>query len=567
MVKSNKLISLLERKTINYCLFATGLACFGSFFATSWPIKLGELYGNITNGSINSLIKGIVPIITFGLIYLASECLSVVRRVILDCIIASHEANTREKTIVKLLKLPVSYYSNSLCGEKTAQLNQGVSGLSQLIKILCNDIVPTILIAGCTLIQVSLNAPKILSLLIIFYLLITLLVSFLQINSQNGIRENILKEKNNLDGNICQSISNLEFIRSLNASEYERRRLLPFILKICNVEKRHHKDMGLFDCLKHFCKVFFQVIIIGMSLLLVSKEKMSVQTLLSVSILFQQLVKPMDEIYRFIDELASSFIKAKILLEISILPEDEIYNIVSIKEEEFSFNSDIVIKDVIVTNPEGNTPLAWFDNISLHCNKIIGLQGPNGSGKSSLLRSLNRYYPHSQGKIILFGVEQKFWDQEKLAQYLYYSPQNSFFIAGTVRENLVYGLERNVNDEELILALQKVHLIGEDHNDSVICSDADAALSYFISEKAEELSGGMKQRLSLARAFLHIPKLFVFDEITSNLDKNSINFLLDNIESYAKKINAGIIYISHDKNVVDRCQEILVLDNKLQKLA
>ncbi|MBP3562451.1 MAG: hypothetical protein J6J67_08125 [Treponema sp.] len=72
---------------------------------------------------------------------------------------------------------------------------------------------------------------------------------------------------------------------------------------------------------------------------------------------------------------------------------------------------------------------------------------------------------------------------------------------------------------------------------------------------------------SCARAFLHIPKLFVFDEITSNLDKNSINFLLDNIESYAKKINAGIIYIYHDKNVVDRCQEILVLDNKLQKLA
>ena len=62
----------------------------------------------------------------------------------------------------------------------------------------------------------------------------------LQIKSQNGIRENIVNQKNALDGQICQSITNLEMIRSMNAEEYEKKRLFPSIVNICHTEKKHH---------------------------------------------------------------------------------------------------------------------------------------------------------------------------------------------------------------------------------------------------------------------------------------------------------------------------------------
>ena len=151
-----------------------------------------------------------------------------------------------------------------------------------------------------------------------------------------------------------------------------------------------------------------------------------------------------------------------------------------------------------------------------------------------------------------------------MTDLLYYTPQTSFFIAGTVRENLLYGIERKVDDEELIEALEKVHLVGTEHKDTVIRIDPKEALECLIGEKADELSGGMKQRLSLARAFLRHPKIYIFDEITANLDKNAINFVLANIEAYAKKIGAGIVYISHDQQVVDRCDRVIILKNKLQ---
>ena len=75
----------------------------------------------------------------------------------------------------------------------------------------------------------------------------------------------------------------------------------------------------------------------------------------------------------------------------------------------------------------------------------------------------------------------------------------------------------------------------------------------------------MKQRLALARAFLRKPTLFVFDEITANLDDFSTDMVLTNIEEYAKSIGAGVIYISHEKNVVDRCEEIIHLNNMVKK--
>lgn len=560
-----KYLSIMSKKTKIKCLGVIILAFVSSFLASVWPVRLGELYTNISNGTIRTIAQGATAVITFGLIYFSAECITIIRRVMLDCVVASHESEVRELSIGKLLKMPVSYYSGCLSGEKTAQLNQGVAGFSQLIKIMCNDIFSTVLTAICTLVQVLLNAPLVMVAIMIAYLVITVIISAFQIKSQNGIRENIVGQKNSLDGQICQSITNLELIRGMNAEDYERKRLVPSILNIKKTEKKHHVYMGSFDCLKQSCKILFQVIILAASIILIANGTMTAGSVITVCLLFQQLVKPIDEVYRFMDETASSAIKAKALLEVANSPTDTIFEICP--SNKIINGDDIIIENVVVTNPEKDTPIAQYDNMVIPGGKIVALQGPNGCGKTSLIRCLNRYYPHIQGEIILFGKPQEQFDQKQLTDMLYYSPQLSFFIAGTIRENLLYGIKREVDDNELISALNKVHLVGTGHNDTVISTDPKDALNYIISEKADELSGGMKQRLSLARAFLRNPKLFIFDEITANLDKEATNYVLSNIESYAKDIGAGIIYISHDEQVVRRCDMVITLHNKLRDKA
>lgn len=558
-----KYLLIMSKKTKLKCAGVIALAFISSILASVWPVRLGELYTNISNGAISSLAQGAVAVITFGLIYLSAECITIVRRVMLDCIIATHESEIRTFSVEKLLKMPVSYYSGCLSGEKTAQLNQGVAGFSQLIKIMCNDVFATVLTAICTLVQVFLNAPKVMVGIMLLYLVLTVIISVFQIRSQNGIRENIVSQKNALDGQICQSISNLELIRGMNAEEYEKNRLQPGILKISRTEKKHHRYMGTFDCLKQLCKISFQVLLLAASVLLIASGKMSAGAVITVCLLFQQLVKPIDEVYRFMDETASSVIKAKALLEVAASPSDEVFIIPPAEEE--TYGDEIRVEDVMVTNPEKDRSLAWYEDITIPCNKKVALQGANGSGKTSLIRCLNRYYPHTQGRITLFGRDQHSYDQKELTDMLYYTPQVSFFIAGTVRENLLYGIKRDVSDEELIDALRSVHLVGTNHSDTVICKDSYEALDYMLGENAIELSGGMKQRLSLARAFLRHPRLYVFDEITANLDREATNYVLANIEERAKKIGAGIVYISHDSKVVDRCDLVITLKNKLRE--
>ncbi len=558
-----KYLSVMSGKTITKCIGVIFLALIGSVFASIWPVKLGDLYTSISNGTFGSVYQLIEAGILFGGIYLLAECITVVRRVILDCVIATHESEIRLYSIEKLLKMPISFYSGCLSGEKTAQLNQGVAGFSQLIKIICNDVFATVLIAICTLVQVFFNAHVIIVGIMVLYLILTIIISYFQIKSQNGIRESIVGQKNALDGQICQSISNLELIRGMNAEGYERNRLLPSILRIGNTEKRHHRYMGTFDCLKQLCKVVFQVLLLVVSIILISYEKMSAGSVITICLLFQQLVKPIDEVYRFMDETSSSVIKAKALLEVVANPVDDIFDITSTNEDKEA--DEIRLENVVVTNPEKDLTLAYYEDIVIDSSAITALKGSNGCGKTSLVRCLNRYYPHIQGDITLFGKRQELYSQTELIDKLYYTPQISFFIAGTVRENLSYGLERNIDDEELISALENVHLVGTNHTDTVICADPLEALESKISEKADELSGGMKQRLSLARAFLRKPKLYVFDEITANLDKDVAEYVLTNIESYAKRIGAGILYISHDSKVVERCDNIIDLSSRMYK--
>lgn len=559
----NRYLKLMTNKTKLKCAGIIALAMISSVLASIWPVKLGELYTDISGGKISGVSQGIVAIATFGLTYFSAECITILRRVLLDCIIATHEAEIRETSVEKLLKMPVSYYAGCLSGEKTAQLNQGVAGLSQLIKILCNDIVATVLTAACTLIQVVLKAPLAMAGIMLLYLATTLLVSVFQIRSQNGIRENIIKQKNSLDGQICQSISNLELIRSMDAEEYERIRLQPAIHKVSATEKKHHRYMGSFDCVKQFCKIAFQVIILFASIIMVANGKMSAGAVISVCMLFQQLIKPIDEVYRFMDETASSVVKAKVLTEVMDSGEDSIF---SVKTEVHSFSeNDIVLRDVAIKNPEKNKTLAYYDRLRIPGNKVVALSGESGCGKTTMIRSLTRYYPYTSGAISVFGNDLDMYSQRELTDKLCYLPQKAFFFAGTIRDNLVYGIERTVTDEEMRSALRKACLLDaliekvSKHSTTTV----DDILSYEIGEGGTGLSGGECQRLSLARAFLRKPKLYIFDESTANLDAVTADKVLTNIEEYAKAIKAGVVYISHDKNVVERCDTVIHVDNKV----
>lgn len=521
-------LCLLSSNTKWKCMGIITLTLINALLSSVWPVRLREIYTSISSGDIRSAQQGLLLIVRLGIIYLGAECLLIVRRLMLECIISSHEVEIRASSVEKLLKMPVAYCAGWPSAERTAQLSQGIVGLSQLIKTICNEVFATIMTTLFTLTQVLLTTHWLIGCIILMYLACTLIISIFQIRSQNGIREKIVAQKTSLEGQISESITNLELIRGMNAEQYEKRRLYPSILQVSKTENYHHRYMGKFDCFKQVCKIIFQMSILMVGILMTLQGNMSASAVITSCLLSQQLTKPIDDVYRIMDETASSVVKAKVLLEVMINPQDIAFDLKGDMVD--GTDNSILLDNVIITNPcekqEDAKQLAWYDHLVIPTNCRVALQGPTGSGKTTMIRAIKRFYPYVQGNIKLFGQPLESYSQSDLANQICYIPQCTFFFIGSIRDNLSYSLNMDIKDSQLLDALSQACLLNElarGTNESI------DVLALPVDEGGKNFSGGQRQRLALARAFLRTPRLYLLDESTANLYASTADHVLSNI--------------------------------------
>lgn len=550
-----KTIRLLSQKLRWKSYVIIALSMVGAYLASIWPLKLSLIYDNATSGSYSSIGYSLT---IFGVLFLAAQILTVFCRVSTDRIIAQYEQDLRNISILKILMLPSSYFAGEVSGELTSRINQAVAGSSSLLKVLIKDLLTALFIGIFMIGQAIFNAPWIIAVLMLSYVIFSFFISWLQIRSQNGIRELIIKQKTKLDGEICQSILYIDQIRFMSAEQCESDRLAPQTNSICVTEKKHHTMMGQYDALKQFIKAAFFVAILGASIYLTSTGKMTAGLVITIGLLFQQLIAPIDQIYALMDEIASSQIKSKALHEILALPYDDVFNI---PDTESSFTGTTVdIANITVFTPsEQKESIIHGENIEFNTELITCLGGASGSGKSSLLKGLFRFYPMS-GDVNMFGTDLSNISAKQLSSLIFYLPQKPMLFAGSLYENLKYGIIETVDDATLISALKKACIYDE------LISKSPNVLSIFVDESGKNFSDGQRQRLVLAKMFLRTPKLFVLDEATANIDNATSEHILNNLENYAKAIDAGIVYISHDKLIQGRCQTHIIIENQQAKI-
>lgn len=516
-----------------------GLAIIASagvsaMLAAYWPIVLGECFSAISQRDSHSVLSRIIIFSTILFLY---ESLGFIRRVATDCMITRHERQLRFKSLRKMLRMPICYHEHAMSGESTAQMNQGVSGFSQILKLSCNDILPAILTSCSVIAAVIVSAPPAFSCIMITYAFLAILLSCLQIRSQKGIREHILRLKTRLDGLVTQELQNLEQIRCRNADEQETNRLAPEMHSIETTERRHHLTMGSYDITKKGLQVLTFGIILVFCYLLSQNGNFNAGSSVTIVMLFQQLLAPVDAVYRCLDELSSSLTRANILNRLFAHPEDPHY--LNSTHPSSSTNQILSIRNGCVFTPDGKSEIAKSADFTVESNDRILLDGPSGCGKTSLIRALVGYYPY-EGSIRFQNVEIKDLSPGLLAQNILYIPQSPIFFCGTVRDNLLFGLVAQPSEEQLVNALAKARLLQD------LTQSSTNPFLHPIDEGARNLSAGQRQRLALARIFLSRFRLLILDEATANLDAKTGNEVMEAINEYAKSLNAAIIFISHD---------------------
>jgi ATP-binding cassette subfamily B protein len=216
-----------------------------------------------------------------------------------------------------------------------------------------------------------------------------------------------------------------------------------------------------------------------------------------------------------------------------------------------SVKGDIIFENVSFMYSDGKTEA--LKNISFHVKpgQAIALLGSTGSGKSSLVNLLPRFHEYTDGRILLDGVEIKDYSRAVLRKQIGIVEQEPFLFSRTIRENITYGVGRDVSQQEVERAAKAAAV----HD--VILTFPDG-YNTLVGEKGVTLSGGQKQRVTIARTLLKNPRILILDDSTSSVDTETEASIRDALNELME--NRTTFIIAHRIQSVMIADLILVLD-------
>lgn len=263
------------------------------------------------------------------------------------------------------------------------------------------------------------------------------------------------------------------------------------------------------------------------------------------------LIWPMRELGRMIVQASTGMVSFGRLTEIIRTEREPIEHGTYNPAPDERVRGDIVFKNVGFEYEKENRVL---HDISFHARPgdVIALMGPTGSGKTSLVNLLPRFYAYEHGSIQLDGVELNEYPREYLRRNIGIVEQEPFLFSRTVRENITYGVGREVSDDEVFAAARAAAV----HD--VIVSFPDG-YNTLVGEKGITLSGGQKQRVTIARTILKNPRILILDDSTSSVDTETEQEIRDALEALMRDRTTFII--AHRVQSVMNANRILVLEH------
>ena len=214
------------------------------------------------------------------------------------------------------------------------------------------------------------------------------------------------------------------------------------------------------------------------------------------------------------------------------------------------FNSSIKFKEVDFKYA-GNENII-LDNINLEIKKgqTIAIVGKSGAGKTTLSDLIPRFYDPYSGNIFIDNYDVKDYSLKSLRSLIGIVTQNIILFNDSIKNNIAYG-SKNANDEELENALISANLYD-------LVSSLEGGINTIIGENGIKLSGGEKQRLSIARALVKNPQILILDEATASLDSESEKKVHDAIDNVIK--DRTVIVIAHRLSTIINADKIIVMD-------
>lgn len=274
----------------------------------------------------------------------------------------------------------------------------------------------------------------------------------------------------------------------------------------------------------------------------------SVGTYLAYAGLIMWIIHPMRGLGRLIVQASTGLVSYQRVTDILNETQEPLTD--GIHRSSEAAKGDLVFENVGFEY-ESDQPV--LRDISFHVKpgQVVALLGSTGSGKTSLVNLLPRFFDYSSGSIKLDGVELRDYSREYLRQQIGIVEQEPFLFSRSIRENISYGVGREVSDEEIIAAA-KAAAVHE------VISSFPEGYKTVVGERGVTLSGGQKQRVAIARTILKNPRILLLDDATSSVDTETEAEIREALERLMQKRTTFII--AHRIQTVMTADLILVLD-------
>lgn len=548
-----KIYKLLDTKQKLRFILIIIIMIVSAVLAQMTPKAIGWLTDDILTKNEISFNK-VIPFLVFILIVnVVNEVIKIFRRVLVEDTATRTEKKARGMVIKSLLMAPLSYFRKNMTGNIHGRLNRCLDGTIKLEKLLFMDFAPAIFNAIAAIITIFLTLPITLAMPMLLVIPIGVFIVLKQIKSQKGIRVELLESKSEMDGTIVELINGIEVIRICDSLDFETKRFDDKGEFLRAKEMKHHKAMAMYDCLKFINQAVFTVLVIGISTYLATKNIISVGAVLTAYLCFNQLLRPLEELHRIFDEVSECTVLATDFFKMVEIENDFSYLPIKTKSENKLTNEIINMENITFRYSENEDKII-LDNFNIDIEKgmYLGIAGPSGCGKSSLIKSICKL-EKADGTIIIDDRNIDNLTRKDLSKLIALVPQSPFLIAGTIFENITYGIDREVSIDEVEEAAKRAYIYD-------YINGLPAKFDSLVSEGGNNLSGGQRQRIAIARIFLRKPKILILDEATSALDNTSEKYIQAEIEKMKQENNTTIIAIAHRLTTLKNCDRIIVLN-------
>jgi ATP-binding cassette, subfamily B, bacterial len=362
------------------------------------------------------------------------------------------------------------------------------------------------------------------------------------------IQRSVVKQTNRMSGAITESLRNIELVKSLGLTFPEIRRLRNYTQQIFDLEMAKTKKVRTLSFLQGTVLNLLKQSILFILLWLIFRHILSPGELISMQFISTGIIGPLQDLGNII----LSYREAEASLQIF----DELMK----KEPEYRPEEPVEIGliehlkfDKVGFKYKSASQYA-VENISFEAGlgDTIAFVGPSGSGKSTLVKLLVGLYMPVSGEILYDNISSKDIRYNQMRRQLGFVTQETQLFSGTIRDNLLF-IKPDATDAQIINALEKASALK-------LVMDSEKGLDTVLGEGGKKLSGGEKQRISIARSLLREPRLLIFDEATSALDSITEEDITETVKEISADKKQITILIAHRLSTIMHADTIYVLE-------